>query len=98
MSQFDGKKFKRIGECCQCGDCCRPETLPKRTAAYRAAGSEYVIRNVDCDKFDDVSGKCKDYEHRPAICRDFPWCPTDVVALPRCSYSFVPINEEKEKF
>lgn len=26
-----------------------------------------------CDRYDPVSKQCGDYEHRPSMCRDYPW-------------------------
>lgn len=43
-----------------------------------------------CDRYDPVAKRCTDYEHRPDVCRDYPWygeLPDPNKALPpTCSY------------
>lgn len=43
-----------------------------------------------CDRYDPVAKRCTDYEHRPDVCRDYPWygqAPDPNKALPpTCSY------------
>jgi Fe-S-cluster containining protein len=80
--------YRRIGQCKQCGDCCREETVPARIAAYKKAKIEFTLVNVNCGKFDPTTGKCKDYEHRPQTCKLFPMQIVDIAALPNCSYRF----------
>lgn len=85
----------REGECCGCGDCCRPETIPARTAAYNEARIPFeVVNNGDCKDFDPETGKCRIYENRPQVCRDFPTHPIDIAALPRCTYTFKRVEED----
>ncbi len=87
----------REGACCGCGDCCRPETLPVRVRAYVEANMFFkVVNNGDCRHFNPETGECLIYEKRPQECRDFPTEPIDIVALPRCSYSFVWVEEKTE--
>lgn len=79
----------RLGKCTKCGDCCRDETLEARIQAYKKAGVPYKIINNDCMSFDPNTGLCRNYENRPLSCKQFPLLPVDIVALPRCGYSFV---------
>jgi Fe-S-cluster containining protein len=84
----------REGECCGCGDCCRPETIPARTKAYIEAEIPFMVVNQgNCPDFDPETGKCLIYEDRPQECRDFPTSPVDIAALPRCTYRFVWVEE-----
>lgn len=80
--------YKRIGQCNQCGDCCRKETIPARVEAYKTAKVDFKLVNVDCNKFDPTTGKCLDYQNRPEACRKFPLLIADITALPNCSYHF----------
>jgi len=88
----DKVKFIRLGNCNKCGDCCRVELLPSRIKMYEKVGLPYKLINQNCDKFDPETGLCKDYNNRPKSCRDFPTMPVDLLALPRCSYSFLIIK------
>lgn len=43
-----------------------------------------------CDLYDAETRRCTDYEHRPDVCRDYPWYGTgpdpNKVLPPTCSY------------
>ena len=45
--------------------------------------------DYECRHFDPVSRRCLNYEHRPPLCRRFPWQgrpPPGVALPPPCSY------------
>lgn len=85
-------RYIRYGYCNNCGDCCRPEFRAARIAFYHASGIGYkLIRGeAGCPDFNPETGKCRDYAHRPRECVRFPRLPIDVIALPHCSYYFLP--------
>jgi Fe-S-cluster containining protein len=67
--------------CSGCGACCREQTVPPfldeidliprdlQAEVYAARGVESLVR--PCIWFDVSSGKCRHYEHRPNVCREF---------------------------
>ena len=86
---------RRIGSCNMCGDCCRIELREARLEAYRLSGvAVRLTHGVEgCPDFDPESGRCKNYAERPYECRNFPVYPEDLIALPRCGYSFIEVTE-----
>jgi Fe-S-cluster containining protein len=72
----------------------------RRMVAHWSSGwSEFVLHGeavllaawyYKCDRYDPVAKQCTDYEHRPDVCRGYPWYgdPPDVnkALPPTCSY------------
>lgn len=89
-------RWKRIGECRRCGDCCRMDILSPDIYAVR---NEEVKRqygkplNPACAHLGQSrTGRavCLIYEDRSPGCREFPRVPMDVLKVPNCGYDFVP--------
>lgn len=82
-------RWIRLGECNQCGDCCKSETVEARIEKYKEMGLEFDYH--PCDKQDPETGLCTIYGNRPKHCRDFPVDPIDLACLPRCGYYFIEV-------
>ena len=57
-----------------------------------ASGIGYKLTHGEamCPHFNVYTEKCEDYSKRPVECVKFPVMPIDIIALPRCSYYFLP--------
>lgn len=73
--QFNGKCYRRRGNCRMCGECCHSERLG---ATFSATCKH--LRDGKCTIF----GK----PERPIACSLFPLTPGDLESLPNCGYSF----------
>lgn len=92
---FRRKTYARVGYCSKCGDCCRTKYLEAHIEAAKIAGVKFTyIRS--CDKFDEETGRCGDYENRPDRCRVFPGMPWEPKIFPNCTYKFVEVKEDGE--
>ena len=70
--------FIRIGECRNCGECCRRldgiNNKPTMCPAYLPDG---------------VGTHCAIYQNRPQVCRVSPRTPRDILCVPDCGFQFV---------
>ena len=93
MIKRSGLVWERVGKCKRCGDCCRPETLPKRIEVYKKWGMTALVKIEPCPYFlDGNPATCLIYDNRPAMCKLFPRHPADVEALPQCGYQFLKVG------
>lgn len=75
-----------IISCDDCGKCCKtigtppflgfeifelPESLRSEVINWMNNDQEREYSNLPCYWFDQATLKCINYEHRPALCRDF---------------------------
>lgn len=86
------KKYKRVGVCSSCGDCCNSITYQVNwdTPDYEVLG----VENVSCKMWDKEKKVCKNYLMRAMVCRVFPMKPDDLKYLPHCTYKFEEIKNE----
>ena len=87
------KRWKRIGVCNRCGECCVVGTPPARIKAYEEANIEYVVNWKQCIHLNLETNLCMNYDDRPEHCKQFPIRPVDIVPLPMCSYSFIRVKQ-----
>lgn len=81
---YEGKLYRREGECCRCGECCRGNP-------FDGPDTEY------CPLFrwlEEGVGECTDREHPYYLngCNVFPSHPGQIADKPSCSYRFVEVD------
>lgn len=89
-----GVRWRRLGECSRCGECCSPDPgVGYFTAAERASAT--------CEGFcplyrhDGERASCAGHgTHQFYLggCVDHPKLPGDLATTPSCSYSFVRVG------
>jgi Fe-S-cluster containining protein len=122
-------EWVRVGDCCQCGACCRVGigfTFHEPYKAQKAGGHEtdgkgiwqevrvgrwrhffrieyMALKGRGCPSLE--RGLCTEYGTRPWICREWPFSPRCIEAIPECTYGFrevgrwsfdVPVPEKPE--
>jgi Fe-S-cluster containining protein len=88
----------RKGECNGCGFCCEiitqvhldfvlndPDWIKVR--GLPPNGRKLYLINDPCPQLEQETKRCKIYENRPQLCKDFPQEPDDITNSP-CSYYF----------
>jgi hypothetical protein len=80
--------WQRMGECCQCGECCRGDPFAGELGPPPVSGFCALYRIVD------GHGHCSGHEppnvHRYYLggCNIWPTVPEHITAYPSCSYRF----------
>lgn len=107
--EFNGRKYRRVGECKQCGRCCvnikTRFMLPEPDTRVHYFNHGYYVRpdgvcqiesHSRCRflEFDGTKYWCTNYDSRPSICRRFPWEPTQVNDW--CGYRFEELGEDEK--
>lgn len=82
-------KWRRTGECCRCGDCCKGQ--------FETGEADPAVNGGYCTLFRWAApgeGFCSDRSHPYYLrgCCDWPTKPEHLLDKPRCSYRFEPVS------